>query len=638
MFELKPSEIVCLDVETFYGTGYTLRSQTMNMSEYVRHEKFKIHSVAVKDGARKKTRAYKGTDAGKVLQDIDWSQRDLLCHHTHFDGLILSHHFGITPRRYLCTMSMARGLRISEDGAGLDAVAQALGQGHKIPDVLSEARDLRDLPPDLLKRMLAYNIQDTDLTWDIFWVMVKDFNFPAMELALIDITVRCFCDPVLRLDIPRAEAELKRVQELKRQMIIHCGVLSKADIRKLGDAAYEAACTLLNSDAKFAEQLRKLKVDPPVKYSDKQEKEVFAFAKKDVQFLALQEHPKKAVRQVVEARLEAKSSTNENRLLRLLEAGKNGLAIPMYYGYSAAHTHRWGGGNKMNPQNFTRGGEARKSLIAPKGHKVVVADSGQIEARVNLWLAQQLDMLELFATPGKDIYCDFASHDIYKREITPADPVERHIGKTAILGLGYQMGAPKFQHSLQTSMLPVELPLTMCQQVVQAYRRRFNKVQRQWYAFEDVLTQMMLRRAGEYGPRGVLQFEGDRHGGYVSLPNGMEMRYPSLKADMDERRERFTNMQYWSEKDRDWTYIYGGKMTENMVQALARIIVAEQMVAIAERYRVVMMTHDEIVCVAPTRQAQKCLDFMLEQMTVAPAWCDDLPLKAAGGFDDCYSK
>lgn len=125
----------------------------------------------------------------------------------------------------------------------------------------------------------------------------------------------------------------------------------------------------------------------------------------------------------------------------------------------------------------------------------------------------------------------------------------------------------------------------------------------------------------------------------IKLPNGLFLQYPELTGHV------YTN--YYSGQyglreasfmRRTRSKLYGGLLTENVVQALARCIIAEQMLVIDERYQVVTMTHDEIVVIAPEAEADKCLDFMIDVMRTSPEWAEGLPLNAEGGYDVCYSK
>jgi DNA-binding GntR family transcriptional regulator len=311
------------------------------------------------------------------------------------------------------------------------------------------------------------------------------------------------------------------------------------------------------------------------------------------------------------------------------------------------NTGRWGGNNKMNMQNLTRGGELRLSILAYKGHQIAVADSGQIEARVNGWLWDQDDLLAAFRNADtwdkslgvargdkRDAYCRFAD-DIYGREITTNDKLERFVGKVCVLGLGYQMGAAKLQMTLAKGALggpPVYFSLDECKHIINTYRRRNYKIANGWKVCERIIEDMAAGRNGEH--KCISWGMDDNGNGFVLLPNGMCLKYPDLRKAQGDKG--------WDE----WTYqsgdmrkkIYGGLLCENLVQALARIIVATQMLWIDTKYRVVMTTHDEVVTHPKKAQASKCYDWMYRCMTTPLAWCPDIPLAAEGGFDDRYSK
>jgi DNA polymerase len=287
----------------------------------------------------------------------------------------------------------------------------------------------------------------------------------------------------------------------------------------------------------------------------------------------------------------------------------------------------------MNMQNLTRGGELRLSILAPPGHVVAVQDSGQIECRVNGWLWGQHDLLDAFKDAdkgiGRDAYCNFADL-VYGREITKADKTERFVGKVCVLGLGFQMGAPKLQITFAKGALggpPVYFELDKCKMIVNAYRQKNYRIQEGWAVCKRIIEDMAEGRTGSHGP---INWEANT----IWLPNGMALKYPDLKKAMGDKG--------WEE----WTYqsgkqrkkIYGGLLCENIVQALARIIVGWQMLQISRKYRVVMTTHDEVVAIAKKAQAEACIKYMAKWMSTAPAWCSDIPLNSEGGFDDRYSK
>ena len=684
------ARLVTVDFETYFDTHYTLRK--MSTSEYVRDPQFKAQMVGIKIG-NKPTKVYGPKQLKRALQAINWSNHSLLCHNTAFDGFILSHHFGIKPARYYDTLSMARGLHSNEIGAGLDDVAQYYGKGSKIEGVLESTKGVLDWPKAMYDQAAGYCAQDVDLTYEIFKEMHA--YYPSDEMELIHMTIKMFCDPVLKVDIPRVEAEYAREIERREKLFFGCidptmydigGKLYDKELHKKlikGPAERELEGTergmhiikrLLGNNEFYADLLRAEGIEPPTKVSkawikkdaeerDDDGKYSYAFAKDDAEFTSLPDDvdawrgklsPNKVkdvplisakqdrIRNLVEARLAVKSTTNITRAERFLEAGKDGMSLPVGYAYYRAHTGRWGGNNKMNMQNLTRGGELRLSILAPPGHQMAVADSGQIEARVNGWLWGQEDLMDAFRKAdtwdksmgvargeNRDAYCRFGD-SVYGREITTEDKMERFVGKVCVLGLGFQMGAPKFQMTLAKGALggpPVFFSIDECHRIVNTYRNRNHKIRDGWGICSRIIEDMA---AGREGSHKCISWEKET----IWLPNGMSLKYPDLRSRIGEK-----GWVEWSYQAGDMrSKIYGGLLCENIVQALARIIVATQMLNIGKKYRVVMTTHDEVVALPKTREAQRCFDYMMKCMTTAPWWCPDIPLNAEGGFASNYSK
>lgn len=615
------NRVVTVDMETFYSQEYSLRSKELNTSEYVRDPRFIAHCVGIKIG-QGKTKVYWYEEIKPALEKIDWTSHGVLCHHTAFDGLILSHHYGIVPAFYYDTLSMARALHGNVlTSASLDAVAAFYGVGNKIPNVLAKMKGWQRIPDDVVEEATKYTIMDVDLTYVLFQHMVQ--VFPERELRLIDQTVRMFCAPVLRVDIPRAQAELEKEIAEKAAKVEACGF----DVDQLQSAG------------KLASVLRGLGVEPPMKISPRTDQKTFAFSLQDEDFLALAHHPDDRVRAVIDARIAVKSTLGETRAKRFIKAGEGDLRLPVYLNYCGAHTTRWSGGNKLNLQNLPRGGELRKAILAPEDHFIVACDSAQIEARVLAWLAGQADLVEAFKD-GRDVYSEFAS-DIYERPINKKDsPQERFLGKVCILGLGYGMGWRRFRSTLALGLMgpPLEVSEQEAQRIVNLYRGKYPYVKALWRKMENVLQRMIQRRVNGgtsdyvvFRP-GVLEYDEQT----LWLPNGLPLHYPELSCDFNEETGEMINISYRAGKQHSRTY--GAHLVENVVQALARVIVADQLLDISERWRVVTMTHDEVVCVAPKERAEECKTDMLRVMSTPPAWGPDIPLAAEAGFDVCYSK
>lgn len=604
-------EIVTLDFETYYDSEYTL-SGKLNMSEYIRDDRFKAHGVAIKRGDGP-TLWYTGVNIARALAEIDWERTALLAHNTAFDGFICSEIYGHKPAFYLDTLSMARAVHGHHTRHDLDTLAKLHKRAGKVKRAaLANTKGKRKLTNKEIAALGAYGVDDVEDTYVIFWDLLN--HFPDDELRLVDITLRMFCDPVLQVDIKRATEELHREIGGKTAALLQTGVASED----------------LLSNVKFAAKLQELGVSPPTKISPTTGKTTFAFAKGDLDFQRLTSHPDPKVAALVDARLKIKSTIGETRAARLIEAGRDGMALPVLLNYSGAHTHRWSGGNKMNLQNLNRGGELRKSIVAPPGHVVVVADSSQIEARVLAWISRQKNIVEAFATK-KDVYKLMAS-SIYNKPIEDITKDERFIGKVCVLGLGYGMGAARLQHTLAAGLMgpPVDMSTASCQRIVDIYRSLNSGITGFWKTADQIITDMFLGKSGKLGP---LEW-GKR---FILLPNGLFLQYYGLRGELQlVPSAKLHNAEYMNRNG--FTRLYGGLLTENIVQALARCIVAEHMLAVSEKYRVVTMTHDEIVAVVPKRRADACLDDVLKIMRTPPDWAKGLPLDAEGGYDTNYSK
>jgi DNA polymerase len=640
---LNPYErIATVDFETYYSSTYSLRSTHLNTSGYIRHPEFKAHCVGIKIDDRP-TNWFSGDAMLFALKAIDWKTTAMLAHHTAFDGLILYHHFGITPCYYLDTLSMARALHSNALGAGLDEVAGFYKLGHKMPKVLDKVKGVRDLDPALLGELGEYCARDVDLCNGIYWRMVD--RIPRSEMDLINMTIRMFANPILLLDHARLVNELSREQEEKGRTVAASGV----------------SLTVLSSSDKFAHELTCSGVEtPPTKKSKTTGKAIWAFSKTDLEFLDLRGHPNERVRNLVAARLAAKSTLSESRAKRLIDAGRGGQRLPVYLKYFGAHTGRWAGGDKLNLQNLPRpefdkdkqyvypSAELRRSIMAPEGHVLVVVDSAQIEARVLAWLAGDAEQLTLFRS-GADVY-KYMAAKIYHCEAADVTKDQRFVGKVATLGLGYGMGRDKFRLTLALGSMgpPVFLSEDQCWHIVSTYRNSRVQVTRLWRQFEAILYSMAQKRDGEYL---CLRWYGEDK--RVYLPNELFLQYPYLQCQNGEYRfyDYKTiikkKMQGTMDDDSDGKTIHGGPFTENVVQALARIIIGDQMLKIGDYLsevgdgffrRIVTMTHDEVVVCVPKDEAQTVLDYMLYVMRTPPDWASTLPLDAEGDFAEVYAK
>ena len=608
-------DLITLDMETYYDQQYSLSKLTTE--EYIRDSRFSVIGIGTK--LNNAVTQWVTGDATKIithLQSLPWDNAMLLSHNTMFDGAILSWRCGIKPKALADTMLMSRALFGTEVSHSLKAVAERYGVGQKGDEVVRALGKRRqDFDAEDLARYGEYCVNDVDLTYDIFQRMLAD-GFPIKELKLIDVTLRMFTDPMLELDGAHLRKHLANVRARKQALLDEAGITDKKD---------------LMSNQKFADMLRGFGVEPPMKVSATTGKETYAFAKTDEDFKALEEHEDERVQAIVAARLGNKSTLEETRTERFIQIASRGK-LPVPIRYYAAHTGRWGGSDKINLQNLpSRGANAKQikqSIVAPTGYVLIDADSAQIEARVLAWLAEQEDVVETFAANG-DVYKRMASQ-IYGVPVDEVTKDQRQIGKVVILGAGYGVGHHKLQMFLKMQA-GVEVDLTEAKRIIDIYRDSNNKISGLWGDAQDMLRYLVSGQSVQFGRPGVLTVDANERG--IRLPSGLYIRYPNLKMD---RTDTGTEYHYKVRKGRN--YIYGGKVVENVTQALARCIVGEQMLKIAEKYRVVLTVHDSVVCCVREDEAQDAQRYVEECMRWTPDWAKGLPVNCESDIGQRYGE
>ena len=596
---------IYLDFETYYDVQVTLSK--MSTVQYINHPDFKVWGVGIKVEDNE-TEWYSEDETPSVLEQIDWANTAVVCHNTLFDAYILTQYFGYKPAFYYDTAAMSRGLYPNLSARLKDCVVREFPSRTDLRkgEELVNAKGVRDLDPDLDAQIGGYCIQDVDLTYELFQSYVR--NYPDKEIRIIDLTVRMFVEPKLILDR---------------------GLLTtyKDDIATRTEQAIQASGTtreVLASQVKFKEHLESLDIVVPTKKSPTTGQQIPAFGKNDSAYIQMcNMYPEHSC--VWEARELVKSRIEETRAQRFIDSTNPDGTFSVPLRYYAAHTGRFGGSDKINLQNLPRGSTLRRAIMAPEGQRLYIADLSNIEARMLAWLAKEHELVQAFAT-GRDVYCEFASQ-IYGRTITKDDKLERYVGKTAILGLGYGMGADKFKLTLKTGSPSVEISDSVAQNIVMQYRGMYPNIPRLWSGMKDALFQMV-------NPRGV----GLKYGPLIInrkallLPNDMSLSYPDLRYQGGE-------FVYDTSKG---TYIrtHGPRVTENVVQALARIVITDQMLDIQSlpQVDIVLQVHDEIIAIGSKLQADDTMNQIIDIMRTPPDWCDDLPLDAEGGVSKVYDK
>lgn len=639
-------KLVVLDFESYYdpASGYSL--DRMSTEDYVSDPRFEVILVTAKivgPGADeyREIEGFSGTheETAAWLATLDLENSALVCHHTMFDGLILAIQFGIYPAFYLCTESMVRPmLKPVLRSLSLASVAKHLGLGIKGDEVIRAAGKRRlDFTPEELGGYMTYGKTDTGLCYGIYkWARPQ---LSAMELRIIDMTLRMYMQPQLLLDAGVYEASLNEVRERKAK------VLAEMEVMGITGKA-------LRSNKQFAQILIDRGIVPPMKASptslkrgDVPPQMTYAFGKTDPEFIDLRAEYAEdfEIATILNARVSEKSSIEETRNEALLEVARRYRHYRVPVAYYAAHTGRYGGIGKTNPLNFPKtkryelGADGKPKLvrsrvrcgvIAPPGFAVVAADKAQIEARIVATLAGQTDLVSGFAS-GECVYSACASGLFGRpvsRELANSDPIaykDRQVGKAIILGSGYGMGPDKFQRTSRKDGLV--LSDDEAYQYITYYRQRYEFIPEYWAACEAALRDLIIaKQPTQLGPV-VFEWLDDKRTAGIRLPNGLHLIYPRLRmVKIEERWQVVCNQA----RDKAPRKLWGGILTENIVQALARINIVDDMIALQRELglRTALQVYDDVVLVVPTDRVDALCAAVAPIMSRSPRWLPDLPV------------
>lgn len=606
---------IVLDFETYYDSEYSLRKMTP--VQYIQDPRFEVIGCAVKEGDGKPfwlTHEELQIYLAKLPERVT-----IISHNALFDMCILSWVYDYVPTIMIDTLGMARAwMGHKLRSLALASIATYLKIGVKGDTVYKvQGMGLAAIKAaGFYEAYAEYSCTDADLCWKIYRHLIDD-GFPVAEIAVMDTVLRCAVKPAFVLDQTMLAEHLHHTIARKADLLARTGLETRDD---------------LMSNDKFAEALRRLGCEPPTKISLTTGKETYAFAKTDQAFMDLEEHENPDVQALVAARLGIKSTIEETRTQRLIEishltwkGNQRGL-LPMPLRYSGAHTHRLSGDWKLNMQNLPRGGTIRAAIKAPEGHSVVAVDASQIEARIAAWFCGATDMTNAFANK-EDVYSSFASK-VFGREINKKEnPVERFIGKTAVLGLQYGLGWQKFQKTVamqSKAQVKQEVILSDAEaaKVIETYRTTYHPIPKMWSRLNNLIPRMTGDMYEEVGPIIFLKNQ-------IKLPSGLFLNYHELQNKEG---------QWWFTYGGKPKYLYGGKMLENIVQALARICVMDAAVRVRKRIgqQLHLQVHDELVYVVPNAIASSVKQVVYEEMCRRPQWGVDIPLDAEGDIGPSY--
>lgn len=605
---------MCSTFETFFSDEFTLKK--LSTESYIRDPRFVAHGAAVKWSPSTSAVWYDEKELRWQLKQHDWSQTFLICHHSQFDGLILSHHYGVVPRMWGCTLSMARQVLGNHISVSLDSVRAQFGlHAKRTPYNLFKGKHWHEMTPAVQDEVADGACDEVESIWKLFCMMMQNNHhpFPAEELEVIDTTIRMFTEPRLTADIPLFRKVWEDEAARKQNLLARLGI---------------SESRLASADA-FADLLRERGVEPDMKpgkpLPDGTPKPIYAFAKDDPFMEELLVDEDEELRALAEARLGIKSTLLQTRAETVGRMAERG-PVCIYLRYCGAHTSRWSGGDRSNFQNWTNGSEINAALIAPAGYLIAEPDSSQIECRLLNYIAGQEDKVEDFRL-DRDPYVGVASA-FYGYEVNKKDhPEQRQLGKVVELQAGYGSGGPKIAHTIRVkSRGQIRLDEAGGLKARDAYRTTHPMVVQLWRTAEWVLQRMHVFASFDWGPMRV-QCDAERGTRRIVLPNGLHLIYDTLERYRDDEGD-----EYWRLKTRKgWAKLYGAKLVENVIQALARVVVSQAMIRLKHRgYRCVCTKHDSLWLLIPKDDGrlEEHKAAIISEMSVTPSWLPGIPLAA----------
>lgn len=643
-----PTDVVVIDFESFFDGEYDLKK--MSTVEYVmdpRWEEIGKSIIHVTQPFQPiQPHFYWGGD-DSYIRYLQREYGDNLegCvvshHHANFDGTVLVRRYGITPRYCIDTL----GLLMQEESRRSNKLKDASereGLPAKGDTSQFKGVHLADMTEEQRMAMAAYANRDARNQWHVFTRKLATFVRPEVELPLMQHTLELFWKPTLKVDEAHATDLIGKMNAKITDALAAVGA-TKEEISKdtsfgirLGAALDAAGDTI----AKYQKQGKK--------------KVLLAIAKTDDQGKILKAHADETVRKLMEARTAVKSwPLHISRIEGIIAQAKaTGGLLCAPLRYCGAHTWRWSGEESINLQNLpSRSNDLanaiRGIIIADDGQELVIDDLSAIEARGTCYIAGQDDMVEMFRK-GMEIYCHYAGKMVNRplRKARKTDPPwlkqylerMRNMGKVQVLGCGYGMG---WEHCIEFAKNSYNVILTPKEAVdlVTTYRKSVPEITRFWRDVERHFKFTARYHEPQEMARGLkFHYEEDTDATVITLPSGHTLRYVGVRVSIIDMKEKL-----WIPDPRKGKgsrlFLWGGVLTENIVQAMCRDILAEAILRIeASGKHVALHTHDEVVVPVKEGDGKVALSQIDTMLTVPPTWAPDFPLASEGKVSKRYVK
>jgi len=660
-----PEDVLIIDFESYYDADYTLSK--MSTIEYICDPRFELTGMGYhvlnesqigfpfepgqdskiqfvpKPGLEERIRKLQA-NFGDNLEQVT-----VVAKNCKFDMTILAVKFGIIPPYIIDIDDLLRNYdaRMSHH---MKDVTEMFGLQDKGKTVQFKGLHYGDMDEVQKEELAVYCTGDITIETSLFKKLLPMVSNPQVEIPIARHTLDLYLRPAFEFDF-------KKAKRLRADMAL-----------MLAEIVQKTRCSKskISGNISFVETLQSVLPEGetvPVKKGKPGKNMVKllgagnipALAKDDVKFQALLVHPDENVKNLCVARQAVKSwplhIKRINNIMNQAAASGGLVRVPLHY--FGAHTGRFSGGEKINLQNLGgRGragggihaliGQMRSLLTAPEGQMLAIADSAQIEARVLAWLAGQSDLVTGFAN-SEDIYSVFATDlfghlvckpmkdepEIIKRVLK----IKRGFGKDAILGCGYGMGPTKFydrcysNESLRPLFDSGKYNFAFIKRLVKTYRSKYSKIPKFWKEVERCFKWVIKYPGTTHTLLGSLHFFSENGTVYIQLPSGRTLRYRHCRIDRE-------NTIQWHHG-----HLWGGSITENIVQAVARDLLVYWILK-CEHYglNVIFSNHDEIICMIETDKAERALSDMCDIMSVGPDWAEGLPLGVEGELSEVYKK
>ena len=598
----------------------------------------------------------------------------LVAHNANFERVCLKEYgYDIDPMRFICTanMSLYCGLPPSLDAVSkiLDLQDKKLGTGKNliryfsVPCKPTKANGMRtrNFPmhdPEGWEDFKEYLKYDVLSEREIFNKLSR-FEFPLSEQRIYAADQR-INDYGIKADLQLAAAAQSMDEQYKERLaaIAHdkYGIDSLKSMPQLKGFIYDRTGVIVES-------LNKSNIDTVISEIEASE--------------TATDEDKQAVMDVIDLRKEVGKTSNAKYTAILASAGRGDRIRGLFRYYGANRTGRWAG-RLVQLQNLPQNhieelDEARRlaklndldlmaliydkpthilsqlirtAFIAPEGYTFSVADFSAIEARVIAWVANEKWRLDLFKDPKADIYCASASK-MFGVPVHKGDEL-RQRGKVAELALGYGGGV----NALTTMDTKKALTDEEKPEILSKWREANKKIVSLWKSLENAAKKCISTRTAqvfEIDAFASLTFRYESGAMTIELPSGRKLFYPS--ARLGSRTIQGANgdfdvqdISYFGQDQTtgEWVklHTYGGKLTENVVQAISRDLLANAIFKVFDLgYNIVLHVHDEIAAEIPRDgNEEKVLQQMIDAMCTAPQWAANIPLRAAGYITEYYKK